>query len=204
MGAATSRPLVPDVTVGRADGSGEAGTVSGDSFRRIMSALPAGVSVITTVDADDRPKGMTATAVCSVSLEPPMLLVCIDSQSRTLAAIKHRGAFAVNILGADAETLARLFASSRTADFSAVPWRPSASAAGVPVLTSGVAGFAECRVDRVVPAGDHHIVLAVVVGGGAEDTAALSYARRVYHPIRVTPDQVTRASKHMDNEQERA
>ena len=189
MSAAASRPLAPGV----------AGTVSGDWFRRIMSVLPAGVSVITTVDADDQPKGMTATAVCSVSLEPPMLLVCIDSRSRTLAAIKHRGAFAVNILGAEAETLARLFASSRTADFSAVPWRPSATAAGVPVLTSGVAGFAECSVDQVVPAGDHHIVLAVVVGGGAEDIAGLSYARRAYHPIRLSKE-----SKNKDNEQERA
>lgn len=174
MNAVTSRPA--------------GAAVGGDTFCRIMSVLPAGVSVITTVDADGRPRGMTATAVCSVSASPPMLLVCIDSRSRTLAAIRQRGAFAVNILGAESEALARLFASSATADFAGLRWRSSATAHGAPVLTSGVAGFAECRVDRVVPAGDHHIVLALVVGGGAGNAAALSYARRTYHPVRLTPD----------------
>lgn len=163
------------------------GAVNGDSFRGIMAALPAGVTVITTLDADLRPRGMTATAVCSVSLDPPMLLTCLHSRSRTLALIRRRGAFAVNILGADSEHLARLFASSGTDAFDVARWRPSA-AHGVPVLTDGVAGFAECRVDQIIPAGDHHLILAVVTGGTAGDADALAYARRSYHPIPSDPD----------------
>lgn len=163
------------------------GAVNGDSFRGIMAVLPAGVTVITTVDADLRPRGMTATAVCSASLEPPMLLACLDSRSRTLALIRQRGAFAVNILGAASEHLARLFASSGADAFSRARWRPSA-AHGVPVLTAGVAAFAECRVDQIIAAGDHHLVLAVVVDGTVGDTDALAYARRSYHPIPSDPD----------------
>ena len=158
-----------------------------ETFRAIMSSLPAGVSVITTVDSDSQPRGMTATAVCSVSLQPPMLLVCMDSRSRTLEAIRERGAFAVNVLDARSERIARNFGSSRTADFTGVEWHPSASALGAPVLAGAIAAVAECRVDQILPAGDHHIVLAVVVDGAASDTAALSYARRAYHPIRVEP-----------------
>lgn len=173
MSAATPQPAAPPR-------GGPA--VSGDSFRAIMSALPAGVTVITTLGADRRPKGMTATAVCSASLEPPMLLTCLDSRSRTLAMIRQRGAFAVNILGAASAPLARLFASPGGDGFSRARWRPSA-ALGMPVLTDGVSAFAECRVDQIIPAGDHHLVLAVVVDGSAGDTGALSYARRAYHPI---------------------
>ncbi|MFQ5897552.1 MAG: flavin reductase family protein [Candidatus Methylomirabilia bacterium] len=81
-----------------------------DEFRHALSHFASGVTVITTWDSKGHPTGLTASAVTSVSLNPPLLLVCVDHQAESYAALEAAGSFAVNILAADQEALSRRFA----------------------------------------------------------------------------------------------
>jgi 3-hydroxy-9,10-secoandrosta-1,3,5(10)-triene-9,17-dione monooxygenase reductase component len=140
------------------------------SLREAMSRFPTGVSIVTTRDADGVPYGTTANALTSVSLDPPLLLICLAHTSRTLAVLRASGAFGVNLLGADAEQVARGFARSGASE----AWdgvEHAAGPSGSPLFRGAHAAI-ECEVDAVHPAGDHDIVLGRVVhvvveeGGG--------------------------------------
>jgi flavin reductase (DIM6/NTAB) family NADH-FMN oxidoreductase RutF len=149
-----------------------------ESFREVMAALAAGVAVVTTVDADGKPRGMTTTAVTSVSLEPPLLLVCAAHESRTLAAIRHSGRFAVNLIEAAACHVAVHFASKAPQKFGDSGWRTGRH--GSPVLHEHVLAWAECRVEREIEAGDHVVLIGRVEHAAAVDDerAPLTYFRR--------------------------
>lgn len=84
-------------------GSSTVPRLDGQTFAQVMACWPAGVAVVTTIDASGTPRGLTTTAVTSVSLDPPLLLVCVDRTSRTLPALRYARAFAVNVLEAWAE-----------------------------------------------------------------------------------------------------
>src|SRR3954469_20658275 len=106
--------------------------VEREVFVEIMASYPAGVAVVTTLDADGTPRGLTTTAVSSVSAEPPLLLVCVDLTSRTLPARRAGGSFAVTFLREGRAELARTVASKAEDKFEQVEWRATAS--GLPVL----------------------------------------------------------------------
>src|ERR687887_268194 len=76
------------------------------TFFAIMGAFPTGVTIVTALDADGAPRGLTSNAVCSVSAEPPLLLVCVDKNSNTLPALRHSRRFVVNYLRAERNELA--------------------------------------------------------------------------------------------------
>ncbi|AHH95552.1 flavin reductase family protein [Kutzneria viridogrisea] len=157
------------------------GTVSAEQFRELMGAHPSSVAVITTIDEQGTPHGFTCTALCAVSLDPPMLLVCAANTGRTLPVLTRSGHFAVNLLHTRGQRAAEAF-TSRTADrFSAVPWRP-APGSGLPLLEQDAHTVAECRVVRLDPAGDHTIVLGEVVRTGScgDPAQALLYGLRTY------------------------
>ncbi len=130
-----------------------------DSYREAIGRFATGVAVVTCAGADG-PAGLTTNAVCSVSLDPLLLLVCFDEGSRTLAAVRSAGRFAVNLLRDDQEDLARVFASKRVAaeKFEAVTHRIEH---GVPVLDDALAWLA-CDVRDLTPAGDHTIAMGAV------------------------------------------
>lgn len=138
--------------------------VSPDVFRAVMGSFASGITVVTSV-ADGKPRGMTVTAVCSVSADPPMLLSCFKKPSGTLDAIDALGYFAVNFLDAEARGLSNVFAGRGPDRFSQVSWRPGI--AGVPLL-AGTVAHAECVVQERLDAGDHVIVLGGIVGGGVD------------------------------------
>jgi flavin reductase (DIM6/NTAB) family NADH-FMN oxidoreductase RutF len=138
-------------------------SVDRETFTSIMSAFPTGVAVITTVDADGAPKGLTSNAVTSVSAEPPMLLVCIDRGSRTLPAMLAAGTFAVNFVRAGSDGLCRRFASRAGDKFAGIRWAPSPG--GLPVLADDAVAWAECHTVQVVEAGDHVVFLGRVDAG---------------------------------------
>ena len=131
-------------------------------FRRALGAFATGVTVVTS-RGGGHCCGMTANAVTSLSLDPPLVLVCIGRGGEIGQAIAATGAFAINILGADQEALSRRFAAPDRprgeSAFDGVPWRPGAT--GAPVL-DGVAGHLDCDVHSVQPAGDHDIVIGAV------------------------------------------
>ncbi len=136
--------------------------VGPDRFRDVMGRFATGVTVV-TVATPDGPLGMTANAVCSLSLEPLLLLVCFDNAARTLPPVRAAGRFGVNVLAAGQEDLARLFASKR-------PEREKFAGVahsvhdGIPVIDSALA-WVGCRLERLVPGGDH------VIGIGAVEAA---------------------------------
>jgi flavin reductase (DIM6/NTAB) family NADH-FMN oxidoreductase RutF len=149
-----------------------------DVLREIMASLAAGVSVVTTVGSDGQPCGLTTTAVTSVSAAPPLLLVCISRESRTLPAIRHSGRFAVNLVHAEARETALCFASKLEDKFSGRAWRYGRL--GTPLLDEDVLAWAECRVEQEIEAGDHVVFIGGVEHGAAHggERAPLTYFRR--------------------------
>src|SRR5216117_1267263 len=100
--------------------------ISPDAFRRALGHFATCVTVVTTSDGDGRPTGLTASAFTSVSLDPPLVLVCVDHKSQRYPALLERGRFAVNILRRDQQVVSRRFASTRLDKFDGVPFRMSA------------------------------------------------------------------------------
>ena len=155
-------------------------TIEADRFRSIAGAFPSGVAIVTSCDEDGRPRGLTSTAMCSLSLDPPLLLVCLDLRSATLGAVRSSGAFVVNILSAGRAELSARFATKAADKFHSIHWMPSPCAAGAPVLVDDAAAWAACTVHEVVPGGDHCIVIGRVRDGHAGPTHPLLYLRRRY------------------------
>ena len=106
----SARP-VPGAASGRSQLEPCQSSVSSAAFRQALSQLAAGTSIVTTRDEDGRLFGMTATAVTSVSLDPPLVLVCVDNRVRTAAVLQAQAPFVVQFLAANQEALARRFAS---------------------------------------------------------------------------------------------
>ena len=126
------------------------------AYRRLMGFWATGVSVVTAAGADG-PYGATLNAFSSLSLEPPLLLVCFDLEARTLGAIRDSGRFCVNMLSAEQEEISRRFVGKRpmAEKFAELPW---AEEHGVPVLEECLAAVV-CDVAQEVEAGDHAIVI---------------------------------------------
>jgi len=150
--------------------------VCGAIFRSARSRLAAGTSIVTTCDQDAHTLGLTATAVTSVSLDPPLMLVCVDNRARTAVALKAHTPFVVHFLAADQESLARRFASPIPNKFDGVAHRLTAN--GCPQL-EGVLACVECVPYQVYPGGDHIIVMGrvVEVHVGGDDMLPLVYFR---------------------------
>lgn len=151
------------------------------TFRSVMGAFPSGVTVVTTLGTDGVPLGVTCSATCSVSLDPPLLLVCLNRNSRVLGALVDRAQFIVNFLRDSRENTSSLFASSTTDRFASAVWQPSRRA-GLPLLAADSIAHAECDVVGVIDAGDHTIVVGAAVDGNVHDDAIgpLLYWRRRY------------------------
>ncbi len=142
---------------------------TGKEFRAAVGAFATGVTVVTT-RGEDHAYGMTANAFTSVSLDPPLVLVCAISGTDGSEHLRANGVYAVNILGSDQEPLSRYFSSKdrpRGRDaFRDVPHRTEAS--GSPIL-DGVAGFLDCRLHEAREAGDHELFIGEVLALGFDD-----------------------------------
>ncbi len=127
------------------------------AFFGIMGSFPSGVTVITTVDADGCPVGLTSTAVCSASADPPLLLVSVAETSQTLPRLTATGRFAVNILQADAVEVSNRFAARGDNKFAGVSWSASAFRNADP--DPHVVAWADCELEAELLAGDHRLLL---------------------------------------------
>jgi len=152
--------------------------VDPDRFRSVMGHFATGVTVVTATTPEG-PVGMTANAVASLSLDPLLLLVAIDNQARTLPAIRETGRFGVNVLHAGQEELARLFGSKRpeSEKFAGVPHTVHD---GIPVIEDALA-WVGCRLERLIPGGDHTIGIGAVEAAEAGDGDPLLWFRGSYH-----------------------
>jgi flavin reductase (DIM6/NTAB) family NADH-FMN oxidoreductase RutF len=134
--------------------------VTAAEFREAMGHFATGVTVVTSVDEAGEPVGTTANAVTSLSLDPPLVLVCFDLASLTLKAIRGHGAFAVNVLAARQQHLSANFARRGLA----AAWdgvRHRRGLTGSPRLDDVLAAL-ECTVEHAIPGGDHEIIVGRV------------------------------------------
>lgn len=146
-------------------------------FRELLGRFATGVTIITTADSAGNPAGMTASALSAVSLEPPLLLVCVN-RSTEFCTILHRSSrFAVNVLARDQEHLSRRFATDRIDRFAGVEYETRS--VGLPLL-AGVVAHIWCEVEGTKEAGDHVVFFGRVIGGQVYDRAPLVHFRGQY------------------------
>jgi flavin reductase (DIM6/NTAB) family NADH-FMN oxidoreductase RutF len=156
------------------------GSVDELAFREAIAHFATGVTVVTTT-VDGRPAGMTASAVCSLSLDPILLLVCIDNRLPTHEAIDASRRFAVNVLGEGDEALAQLFARPAEDKFAGVELLQGSDP---PVLVRAIASFV-CDVQERVPGGDHSIFVGRVLSCAATPgRRPLLYFRSTFGSLR--------------------
>lgn len=158
--------------------------VDPESFRRALRRFATGVTVV-TVDHDGELHGMTASSFASVSLDPPLILVCLDRTSRTRALILEKGTFGVNILADDQESVSRSFSRRGTKPFNELPH--SRGDTGDPLLDGAIA-WIECRLEEMVPAGDHDIFVGEVLACGDRDGTPLLYYDQSYGSLKRDAD----------------
>jgi flavin reductase (DIM6/NTAB) family NADH-FMN oxidoreductase RutF len=155
--------------------------IQASDFRHVLGHFASGVTVITTTDADNRPAGLTASAFTSVSLDPPLILVCVDHKSQTYPALLERGRFAVNFLADDQQDVSRRFASTKLDKFEVVGWRMSDF--GLPLIDGALAQL-ECTTANTHVEGDHTIFVGLVERASALDKEPLMYFRGKYDRLR--------------------
>ena len=154
-------------------------SVDPQTFRRTLGSFASGVTIITTSDPQtNNPHGVTVSAFSSVSLDPPLVLFCLDNRSSAHTIIRTNGHFGVNILGQDQTDLSNLFASKAEDKWQKVTYTTAAH--GIPVL-SGTAAHLECQVVHAYDGGDHTIFVGQVLFAASDDTVSpLLYCRGSY------------------------
>lgn len=155
------------------------------TFRKIFGNFATGVTVVTT-EVDGRLHGLTANSLTSVSLDPMLLLVCVDKAAHAHAEMTRCSSFAVNILGADQKDVSNVFAKpgeAQEGSLRGVPFREGET--GCPLIEGALAHF-ECLPHAAVDAGDHTVFLGRVVAGGVDraDADPLLYFRGAYRLVR--------------------
>jgi flavin reductase (DIM6/NTAB) family NADH-FMN oxidoreductase RutF len=153
------------------------GAISPDAFRQAMARMPSGVTVVTAFGADG-PSGLTANAVVSLSLDPPLMLGCLDRGSRTLRAVEQAGRFGINVLGAGQAAIARSFATKAALHekWEGIAWRERD---GIPAL-DGALVWVACQLRDVLAGGDHVIVTGAVLDVTAVDGDPLVFYEGSY------------------------
>lgn len=152
-------------------------SVSQDEFRSVLGRFPSGVTVVTTKAADGSDQGMTVSAFCSLSLEPPLVLICIEKTASVHEALTRAPGFVVNVLSAKQEQIARRFSIVDIDRFEGVGF--SRSVSGIAVLDDALAVI-ECNSSAQLDGGDHTIVVGEVEAGRAETGSPLLYYRGGY------------------------
>jgi flavin reductase (DIM6/NTAB) family NADH-FMN oxidoreductase RutF len=151
-----------------------------NELRRVMGHFATGVTVITTFRKSGELHGLTANAFTSVSLIPPLLLICVDKKAESYPCFEETGVFTVNILAADQEDLSRRFAVSGGNKFEGVSYRTGAN--GAPIL-HGVLGHIECKIAATYDGGDHTIYLGEVEEAETREVKPLLFFRGGYREL---------------------
>jgi flavin reductase (DIM6/NTAB) family NADH-FMN oxidoreductase RutF len=148
-----------------------------DTFRAVLGRFASGITVVTARDDSGVVSGMTVSAFCSVSLEPPLVLACVDHAASIHAQLAAAAWFGVSILAADQETTARRFADPDRGSMDSVSHHRGEHGMA---LVDGAIAHLECRVTERLEAGDHTILIARVEGAAVNDGEPLIYYRGGY------------------------
>jgi 3-hydroxy-9,10-secoandrosta-1,3,5(10)-triene-9,17-dione monooxygenase reductase component len=157
-------------------------SASPESFKQVLSAWPSGVSVVTT-NHEGMLYGLTVSSFSSLSLDPPLVLVCLQNANRMADMIRHSGGFAVSILGSDQEAASNYFARpgrEPSEDFTEIDgaWTEWDQ----PVVKDAL-GHLVCDLHALIPQGDHTITIGRVVGAQRRDGVPLVYHDRRYRTL---------------------
>jgi len=136
-------------------------SIDSTDFRKIMGNFATGVTVVTTLDGDGSPYGVTVNAFTSVSLDPLLVLVCLDNRLTGLPLFLKRQVFAINILNHKQQPISNYFATSHATRTKYLGWRGTT---GAPLIR-GCLGHLECRLETCHSEGDHQILVGRVVDG---------------------------------------
>ena len=145
-----------------------------DAFRAVMGRFASGVTVVTATDEAGSAYGMTVSAFASVSLLPPLVVMCIDHAASLHDTLANAPFFAVNILASSQEPIARRFADTGAQRFEGIGYRNGEN--GVPILND-VLAFVECKRVSSTEAGDHTIIVGETVAASMRDARPLLYYR---------------------------
>ena len=154
--------------------------IDSQELRRILGHFATGVTVITTKDLAGAPFGLTANAFTSLSLNPPLILICVDKAAQCYSCFADSNVFTVNFLSEDQEEISRRFATKGADKFMGLKWHEGAN--GVAVL-DGAIGYLECKIVRSYEGGDHTIIVGEVLNGVAAGNRPLLFFRGKYRRL---------------------
>jgi flavin reductase (DIM6/NTAB) family NADH-FMN oxidoreductase RutF len=154
--------------------------IDSETFRRVCGQFATGVAIAAVRAPDGAPHGLTVNSFTSVSLSPPLILICIGDLCQILPLFRAAPFFSVNFLTVHQQHLAAAFAERTDNRFEGVPWYEAPH--GSPLLPDGL-GWMECRLEQTVEAGDHTIFIGEVVGADARGAPALLYFNRSYSRV---------------------
>jgi flavin reductase (DIM6/NTAB) family NADH-FMN oxidoreductase RutF len=154
--------------------------VSSADFRSALSRFASGVTVVTTKDAREKTFGITVSAFCSVSLDPPLVLICIEKTTGSHHAFEQSGRFTVNILASNETAISEHFASLIEDKFAGV--EHAVDEHGIPILTGSLATL-QCRLFKALDGGDHSIFLGEVEHVIVRDADPLIYFKGGYRTV---------------------
>jgi flavin reductase (DIM6/NTAB) family NADH-FMN oxidoreductase RutF len=150
--------------------------VTSEEFRRACGRFATGITIATVLDAEGVPHGLTVSSFTSVSLNPPLILICLGHAVTLIEVFRAACFFGINVLAADQRALSERFARKNEDRFNALEWHPGQT--GVPLLPGCLASI-ECAVDRRITAGDHDIFVAEMVSARvAEGDPLIHFASR--------------------------
>lgn len=146
-------------------------------FRKALGAFVTGVTVVTTMSRDGTPRGLTANSFTSVSLEPPLILVCLARTAGSHQVLTATEGFAISILSREQRVISSKFASSRADKFAGIEWHSAIT--GSPIIKFSSA-WLDCVKHNMIDAGDHTILIGRVVDFGRGPSMPLGYYRGQY------------------------
>ncbi|HLN82675.1 MAG TPA: flavin reductase family protein [Candidatus Binatia bacterium] len=149
-------------------------------LRRVMGHFATGVTVITTVDREGNPNGLTANAFLSLSLNPPLVLISVDKSATCYACFGLENGFTVNFLSEDQEEISRRFATKGADKFADLNWRSGTNGAAI---LEGVLGYVECKIRECHDGGDHTIVVGEIVNVEATGNRPLLFFKGKYQRL---------------------
>jgi len=149
-------------------------------LRRVMGHFATGVTIVTTKDETGTPFGLTANAFASLSLDPPLVLVCVDKAAQCYSCFASGGHFAVNVLAEHQEEVSRRFATKGVSKFDGIGWRASES--GLALIDKAI-GHIECKIVYSYDGGDHTIYVGEVLSAAAGEGRPLLFYQGKYHRL---------------------
>lgn len=155
-------------------------SIHADAFRNACTQFATGVAIATVLAPDGSPHGLTVSSFTSVSLSPPLILICVDRECGIWPRFRDAPFFALNVLSEAQRNLSVIFSVQPEGRFDGVSWRPGTD--GPPLIHDALAQF-ECRTERIVEAGDHAIVIGEAQRVASNPGQPLLYFNRGYRSL---------------------